>query len=257
MLENRLISFFGRLNFSHKDRYIISGSLRRDGSTRFGPLNSWGLYPAGALAWRIIEEDFMAPLQNAFSDLKLRVGFGVNGSQEIGDYKYLPTYTPSTSTAKYQLGDRFVTTIRPDGYEAGLQWESTRSINVGLDFGILEGRVSGTFEYYQKDTQEILFERAVPAGSNLTNIVLSNVGEMRNSGVELLINTVAISTPELNWNVAVNASLNKNEIMALDGSDDLNFKGYETGGISGGVGNFIQILRVGHPAYSFYVYKQR
>jgi iron complex outermembrane receptor protein len=257
VLENRLISFFGRVNFSYNDRYILTASLRRDGSTRFSPENRWGLFPSAAFAWRVIDENFFAGLQNVFSDLKFRVGYGVNGNQEIGDYLYIPTYSPSTSTAQYQFGNRFVTTLRPNGYDSNLKWEETASFNIGIDYGILKGRVTGSLEYYQKNTTDLLFERTVASGSNLTNIILSNIGEVKNTGVELTINTVAISNADLNWDVSLNAAYNDNEIIALDGSDDPQFKGYEVGGISGGVGNNIQILRVGYPAYSFYVYKQK
>lgn len=257
VLENRLISFFGRINFTLNEKYILTASLRRDGSTRFSEQNRWGLFPSAALAWRVIDEDFAAGLQNTFSDLKLRVGYGVNGNQEIGDYLYIPSYTPSTSTAQYQFGGRHVTTLRPNGYDSNLKWEETSSFNAGLDYGILKGRVSGSLEFYQKNTKDLLFERTVPSGSNLTNLLLSNVGEVKNTGIELTVNTVAISKPDLQWNISVNGAYNKNEIIALDGSDDPNFKGYEVGGISGGVGNYIQILKVGQPAYAFYVYKQK
>jgi TonB-linked SusC/RagA family outer membrane protein len=257
VLENRLISFFGRVNFTHNERYILTASIRRDGSTRFSPENRWGVFPSAALAWRVIDEGFMSGLQNVFSDLKFRIGYGINGNQEIGDYLYIPSYSPSTSTAQYQFGSGYVTTLRPNGYDSNLKWEETASFNVGLDYGILKGRLYGALEFYQKNTKDLLFERTVPSGSNLTNIILSNIGEIKNTGVELTVNAVAVSNPELTWNVSVNAAYNKNEIVALDGSDAPNFKGYETGGISGGVGNNVQILKVGQPAYSFYLYKQK
>lgn len=257
VLENRLISFFGRLNFSHRDKYILTASFRRDGSTRFGPENRWGTFPSAAFAWRVIDESLFAPLQGTFSDLKLRVGYGINGNQEIGDYLFIPSYTPSTQTAQYQLGNRFITTIRPDGYDSNLKWEETVSLNIGVDYGILNGRITGSVEFYQKNTKDLLFERTVPAGSNLTNIILTNIGEVKNTGIELTVNTVAISKSDLTWNVSANVAFNKNKVVALDGSDNPDFKGYETGDIGGGVGNKIQILRVGQPAYSFYVYKQK
>jgi iron complex outermembrane receptor protein len=257
-LENRLISFFGRANLAFKDKYLLTASLRRDGSTRFGPENRWGTFASAAAAWRLIDEEFMAGAQNVFSDLKLRVGFGVNGQQDgIGDFGYLATYSPSTLTAQYQIGNEFITTIRPNGYDRNLKWEETTSYNIGLDFGILDNRVTGSVDYYIKNTKDLLFERAVPAGSNLTNIILSNVGEIKNQGIELTVNAVAVDKGALRWDLALNAAFNKNEIIALDGDDDPSFKGYETGGISGGVGNNIQILKVGQPAYAFYVYKQR
>ena len=257
VLENRLISFFGRVNYSYKDKYLLTASLRRDGSTRFGPANRWGTFQSAAFAWRVIDESFMEGLTDIFTDLKLKVGYGVNGNQEIPDYNYLATYSPSTLTAQYQLGNTFITTVRPNGYDANLKWEETTSYNVGLEYGFLNGRLTGSLDFYRKDTKDLLFERAVPSGSNLTNIILSNIGEIKNTGVELTIDAVAVSKTDLSWNISFNTSYNKNEIVALDGSDDPKFKGYETGGISGGVGNNIQILKVGQPAYSFFVYKQK
>jgi TonB-dependent starch-binding outer membrane protein SusC len=257
VLENRLISFFGRVNYSYKDKYLLTASLRRDGSTRFGPANRWGTFQSAAFAWRVIDESFMESLTDIFTDLKLKVGYGVNGNQEIPDYNYLATYSPSTLTAQYQLGNTFITTVRPNGYDANLKWEETTSYNIGLEYGFLNGRLTGSLDFYRKDTKDLLFERAVPSGSNLTNIILSNIGEIKNTGVELTIDAVAVSKNDLTWNISFNTSYNKNEIVALDGSDEPNFKGYETGGISGGVGNNIQILKVGQPAYSFFVYKQK
>lgn len=257
VLENRLISFFGRVNYSYKDKYLLTASLRRDGSTRFGQANRWGTFQSAAFAWRVIDESFMEGLTDIFTDLKLKVGYGVNGNQEIPDYNYLATYSPSTLTAQYQLGNTFITTVRPNGYDANLKWEETTSYNIGLEYGFLNGRLTGSLDFYRKDTKDLLFERAVPSGSNLTNIILSNIGEIKNTGVELTIDAVAVSKNDLTWNISFNTSYNKNEIVALDGSDDPKFKGYETGGISGGVGNNIQILKVGQPAYSFFVYKQK
>lgn len=257
VLENRLISFFGRVNYSLKDRYLITATLRRDGSTRFAPSNRWGMFPSAAIAWRIMDENFGSALRTVFSDLKIRAGYGVNGNQEIGDFRYLPTYTPGTSTAQYQFGNSFISTLRPNGYDSNLKWEETTSYNIGIDYGILAGKISGSLEFYQKDTKDLLFERAVPPGSNLTNIVLSNIGEIRNTGVELTVNANALEKKDLSWNLSFNVSANRNRILALDGSDDPEFKGYETGLISGGVGNNVQILKVGKQVNSFYVYKHR
>jgi TonB-dependent starch-binding outer membrane protein SusC len=255
---NRLISFFGRVNFSHKDKYLLTATVRRDGSTRFGPLSRWGVFPSAALGWRVINENFMAGLGDVFSDLKLRVGYGITGNQDgIPNYSYIPSYSPSNQTAQYQFGNTFYGTVRPSGYDQSLQWEETASLNIGIDFGVLNNRLTGSVEFYQKNTSELLFKRAVPPGSNLTNQIISNIGKMKNSGVELTLDAVVIDKGDLRWNVSFNTSFNNNEIVALDGSDDPSFKGYPTGDISGGVGNKIQILKVGQPAYAFYAYKQK
>lgn len=255
--ENRLISFFGRINFSFRDKYIITASLRRDGSSRFGPLSRWGTFPSAAFAWRIYDESFMEGLHSVFSDLKFRVGYGITGNQEIGNYRYLPTFTPSDLEAQYQLGNNFYNTIRPDGYDPSIKWEETSSLNIGLDYGILNGRINGSLEFYQKTTNDLLFEVSVPAGSNLTNIVLSNIGKLKNTGVELVVDAVAIDNTNLQWNVGFNVSTNRNEILALDGNDDPGFQGYPVGGIAGGVGNNIQILKVGYPVNAFWVYRHK
>lgn len=249
--EYRLISFFGRANVTWKDRYVLTLTMRRDGSSRFGPQNKWGMFPSAALAWRVLEEDFAAPLQAIFTNLKLRVGYGVTGQQEgIGNYGYLPTYTQSNLLGQIQFGNDYFATTRPNGYDDYLKWEETASLNVGIDFGVLNGRLSGSIEYYNKKTSDLLAEVTVPAGSNLTNRITTNVGGMRNAGVELTLDAVAISKKDLNWNVGFNVSYNHNKVLSVPGD-------YAVGGISGGVGNNIQIIRNGEVFRSFYVYKQK
>lgn len=255
--ENRLISFFGRLNYTFNDKYLLTASLRRDGSARFASENRWGWFPSVALGWRLIEEDFMSGLTNIFSDLKLRAGYGVTGSQEIGNYKYLATYTSSKNNAQYQFGDRFITTLRPNGYDNQIKWEETSSYNLGLDFEVLEGRYSGSLEFYVKDTKDLLFEVSVPAGTNLTNRVISNIGAMQNKGVELSLGGYVIDKADFKWNAGVNVAYNSNTIKGLDLVNDPAFEGYLVGDISGGVGNKIQILRLNETINSFYVYKHK
>lgn len=252
VVENRLISFFGRANYSFKDKYLLTASLRRDGSTRFGLSNRWGLFPSAAFAWRILEEDFASGLENIFSDLKLRISYGVTGNQEIGDFLFLPRYTTSTATARAQFGNSFVTTARPDGYDAGLKWEETVSYNIGLDFGFSNGRINGSLEYYNKRTDDLLFTVNVPAGTNLTDRVLTNIGELENTGVELTLNAAVIDTRKLSWNIAFNAAYNNNEILAID---QVGTGGILTGGIAGGVGNNVQVLEVGQPVNSFFLFE--
>lgn len=251
--ESRLISFFGRVNYSLKDKYLFTFNARRDGSSRFS-YKEWGFFPSAAFAWRAIDEDFMSNLRTTFSDLKLRVGYGVVGNQEFGNYRAISTFRPSDPFSEYQFGDEFVPTLRPNGYKP-LKWEETASINVGVDFGLLDGRLTGTLDVYQKNTTDLLFEVAVPAGANLTNRVIDNIGEIRNRGIELGLDGIVIDKSDLRWNLGFNISTNKNEIRALDGDDDPSFKGYEYGGIAGGVGSSIQILRVGQSINTFRVYR--
>jgi len=256
--ENTLIAFFGRANYSYDDKYLLTASIRRDGSSKFGPNNQWGIFPSVAVGWRIINEDFMSSLESVFSDLKIRASYGVNGNQEIPNYLYLPTYTPGQSTAQYSFGNRNINTLRPNSYDENLKWEETTSYNFGLDFGVLQGRLYGSLEYYIKDTDDLLFEVAVPAGTNLSNRVTTNIGGMRNSGIELSLNAVIKDDTDLRWSIGANLARNVNEITSLDGVDDPNFEGYEFGpGLSGAVGNRIQLLKVGESINSFYVFEHK
>lgn len=254
VVENRLISFFGRANYSLMDKYLLTVTLRRDGSTRFGEANRWGWFPSAAFAWRILSEDFASGLSEIFSDLKLRLGYGITGNQAIPDFGYLPTYSLSDFRARYQFGNEFVTTARPNGYDSNLKWEETSSYNIGLDFGFMNGRISGAIEYYYKLTNDLLFTVNVPAGTNLTDRVLTNIGEVENRGIELTLNAGIIAAKDFNWDISLNAARNSNEILKID---RVSKQGILTGGISGGVGNFIQILQVGSSVNSFYVFKHK
>jgi iron complex outermembrane receptor protein len=254
VVENRLISFFGRLNYNIDERYLLTASLRRDGSSRFGEQNRWGLFPSAALAWRILEEDFAASLGNTFSDLKLRIGYGVTGNQEIGDYQYLPVYQFSDQQTLYPFGNDFVATVRPNAYDAGLKWEETTSLNVGLDFGFFNNRLSGILEVYQKTTDDLLFTVNVPAGTNLSDRVLTNIGSLENQGVELTLTGVLVDQDDFGLDLTGNVSFNRSEITQLDGSGSADI---QTGGIAGGVGNTVQLLRVGEAPFSFYLYEQQ
>lgn len=256
-VENRLISFFGRLNYSFKDKYLLTVNLRRDGSTRFGPENKWGWFPSAALGWRIINENFMQGLKTVANDLKLRVGYGITGNQGIPDFRYISIYQSSDQYTQYQLGDNFISTVRPSGYDVNLKWEETASLNIGLDFALLNNRLSGSLELYEKNTKNLLFDRAVAAGANLTDIITTNVGKVRNRGVELSLEAQPVKKENLLWEIGFNVARNDNKIIALDGNDDPKFPGYPTGNISGGTGNTIQMLKVGQPVNAFYVYKHR
>lgn len=254
IVNNRLISFFGRANYSINDKYLFTATVRRDGSTRFGEANRWGWFPSAAFAWRILEEDFAQGLAGIFSDLKLRLGWGITGNQEIGDFRYLSTYSLSDFRARYQFGDVFVTTARPNGYDANLKWEETASYNIGLDFGFGNGKFSGAIEYYLKETSDLLFTVNVPAGTNLTDRVLTNIGKVRNQGIELTLNATVLNTRDVNWNLGFNAAFNNNEVVAIDGISE---QGVLVGGISGGVGNNVQILQVGSPVNSFFLFQHK
>jgi TonB-dependent starch-binding outer membrane protein SusC len=255
--ENRLISFFGRVNYSLHEKYLLTVNLRRDGSARFGESNRWGFFPSAAFAWRLYDEAFFSGITDFFSDLKLRIAYGVNGNQEIGNYQYVPTFSPTNGFAEYPFGDTYVSPIRPTAVDRNIKWEETTSVNAGIDFGLVRGRLNGSIDFYDKRTNDLLFVVNVPAGTVPGDRLLTNIGKVRNTGVELTLDAVAIDKRDLRWNIGFNISTNKNRILALDGSDDPAFQGYETGGITGGTGNQIQILKVGHPINAFRVYRHK
>ncbi len=256
--ENYLVSFFGRANYAYKDKYLITATLRNDGSSRFHKDNRWGLYPSTALGWRIIEEPFMEQV-SAVSNLKLRLGYGITGQQELnsGDYPYMGIYQLSDSRTQYQLGNQFYTLIRPNGYDQSLEWEKTTTYNIGLDFGFFNNRLTGAIDVYKRDTKDLLNTIPVPAGTNFTDRLLTNVGDLENNGIEFSVNAIPISRPDFSWELSFNLTHNKNKVTRLTNYDDASYRGVETGGISGvGVGNTIQIHAVGHPLNTFYVYEQ-
>ncbi len=254
--QNTIISFFGRLNYTLKEKYLLTATLRQDGSSRFSPDTRWGLFPSVALAWKVKEEGFLKDV-SFLSDLKFRVGYGVTGQQDIGkDYSYLTRYTRSELTAQYQLGNAYYQTLRPEGYDANIKWETTTTYNAALDFGFANSRIIGSIDVYQRNTKDLLAEIAVPAGSNLTNRIITNVGSLENRGIEGTITLVPVKTTNLTWNVNFNATYNQNKITSLTKVEDPKNTGISVGGIAGGVGNNIQNHAVGFARSSFYVYQQ-
>ena len=164
--QNTLVSFFGRANYRLMDRYLLTFTLRQDGSSRFNEDKRWGLFPSAAFAWKISEEGFMKG-SGVFSDLKLRLGYGITGQQDIGlDFPYLAAFTPGQSTAAYQFGSSFVLPLRPDGYDSNIKWETTATTNLGLDFGFADNRISGSLDFFQKKTKDLLSVVPVAQGSN-------------------------------------------------------------------------------------------
>ncbi|MCK9411470.1 MAG: TonB-dependent receptor [Prolixibacteraceae bacterium] len=254
--ENYLVSFFGRLNYTLLDRYLLTVTIRDDGSSRFAEANRWGLFPAAALAWKIKDESFLKNV-NAISDLKLRLGWGITGQQDIGnDFPYLPVYRESTATAQYQFGNTFYKTMRPNPYDANIKWEQTTTYNVGLDFGFMKNRITGSIDAYKRETKDLLNFIPIAAGSNFSNFLTTNVGNLENKGIEFSISGQIIQSKNLNWSVGFNAAYNENKITKLTKTDDPNYPGVDVGLIGGGVGNFIQNQRVGFPANSFFVFQQ-
>ena len=255
--ESFLVSFFGRLNYTLLNRYLLTVTVRNDGSSRFGPDNRWGLFPSVAMAWKVNEESFLKEVE-AISDLKLRVGYGITGQQNLGngDYPYMARYMHSKAGANYFFGNDEYSLLAPLPYDQNLKWEETTTYNVGIDYGFLNGRITGTLDYYQRETKDLLNTVTVSAGTNFSNQLLTNVGTLENKGFEFSINAHAISTKDWNWNVGLNLSYNKNKITKMTLNDDPNYAGVLHGGVSGGTGYNILIHAVNQPYNSFYVFEQ-
>lgn len=254
--QNRLFSLYSRLIYTYDNKYTLTGTVRSDASSRLNPKDRVGVFPSGAFAWRISQENFLKS-STIVSDLKLRVGYGITGQQEgISNYSYLGNYSLSTPTAQYQLGTDFYNLYRPAGYNPNLKWESTATSNIGLDFGFAKNRINGTVDVYYKKTSDLLSNVTQPAGTNFINEFTTNVGNMENKGIEFMINTVVIDQKDFRLNFGFNATFNKNTITNLTLAADPNFIGNKLGGISGGTGNTIQINSVGFNRASFYVYQQ-
>lgn len=255
--KNALLSFYARGIASFKEKYVLTATIRRDGSSRFSPETRWGMFPSISAAWILSEEGFAKKFKK-MNHLKLRAGFGITGQQDIGaDYPYIPNYQQGTLTAQYYFGGTYYTVLRPDGYDASIKWEETRSYNVGLDFGFLKDRVSGTVDLYYKKTDDLLAVVPVMAGTNFTNQILTNVGSMENKGIEVAVKGAAMSKKFFKWDVGVNATFNVNNVLNLSKVADTTSPGIPVGGISGGIGNNVQIHSVGFPTFSYYVFEQQ
>jgi iron complex outermembrane receptor protein len=254
--ENTLISFFGRINYTLKERYLLTATLRNDASSRFSPDTRNGLFPSVAAAWRLSEESFLKGSEK-LSNLKLRLGWGVTGQQDIfNDYPYIANYSQGTGTAAYQFGDVFYTVLRPDGYDANIKWEETTSWNAGLDFGFNNNRFYGSLDFYKKITEDLLATVPVPAGTNFTNQILTNVGSLENTGIELMLGYLAIEKDNVSLEIGGNATWNVTEITNLSLVEDPDNPGVLVGGVAGGVGNTIQIHTVGFAPFTFYAFEQ-
>ena len=243
--ENYLISFFGRLNYNFMDRYLLTATLRRDGSSRFSENNRWGLFPSAALAWTISNEPFMKATENVLSKLKLRLGYGVTGQQEIEDYQYITSYSFSTNPNTTYLG---TTLLKPNGYSPDLKWEQTTTYNVAIDFGFLNNRINGSIEYYQKHTKDLLNTISAAAGTNFINLITANVGKMKNKGVEANVNAIAIQSKDFTWEVGYNITWNDSKITKLTTTFNPDYQGIDAG--------TNQKHQVGEMPGTFYLYQQ-
>ena len=252
--ENYLVSFFGRANWSLMDgRYMVTATVRNDGSSRFK--EHWATFPSFAFAWRINEENLFKQI-DWLSDLKLRLSWGMTGQQEgIGDYNYFAIYEMNTGNeSTYPIAGNG-SLARPKAYDPNLKWETTTSYNVGLDWGILKQRLTGSVDWYYRKTTDLLNSATVPAGANFRNQVMSNIGSMYNMGVETSLHWLAVNAKDFNWTMDYNFTYNYNKITNLNGGSDPNYF-VPTGGISAGTGGNIQAQHVGNAVNSFHVFQQ-
>jgi len=254
--ENALMSFYSRLNYTFLDNYLLTASMRADGSSRFSPDNRWGLFPSLALAWRMTDLSFVRAIPSV-SNLKLRAGWGITGQQDgIGDYAWIANYSYSDSASQYQFGNNFLPMLRPQGFDANLKWEESKSINVGIDFGLFKNRLNGTIDFYKKWTYDLLSVIPTQAGTNFTDNILTNVGNLENQGVEFNINWIALDQIKRNLEFGFNATWNQTKITKLSKVPD-GSQGILVGGISGpALAQTIQIHSVGFAPFTFYTYRQ-
>ncbi len=251
----RLISFFGRANYAFKERYMLTATLRHDGSSKFGANQKWGTFPSVSAAWGLSQEEFLKDV-SWLSDLKLRAGYGVTGNQDgLDPYKTLELYGRSGSY--YDSGNWFTAYNISQNANPNLKWEQTSSLNVGVDFSILKNRISGTIEWYKKNTSDMLYEYTVPTPPFLHNRIMANVGDMLNRGVEFSLSANVFNTNDFSWNTSINGAFNHNEVTKL--SDEL----YSTnriyvgdvGGIRGMSATSSTIIEEGYPVGQFYMLK--
>ena len=250
-----LISFFGRVNYAFDDKYLLTATLRADGTSRFQN-HKWGLFPSVALGWNILKESFI-PETDRLSTLKLRLSWGETGQQEVGGYydTFAQFLTTQLGSYYFTNGGSYTNPIAALGYSADLRWETTTTYNIGMDFGFWRDRLTAAVDVYKRDTRDILNYIPVPALSNLTNYLNTNIGSMTNQGVEVDLNAILVETRDASWSVGFNAAYNQNKITKLTVSDE-DATGVETGGISGGTGNNVQMFQVGYPMRTFNLYKQ-
>ncbi len=253
---NQIVSFFGRLNYIFDDTYLLTLTLRGDGTSRFSKDNRWGIFPAVALGWKINNMKFMEPAQGWLNDFKLRLGWGQTGQQELDGefFPYIPKYLLSYQSGFHYLDPtgtgNWINPLYPQAYNPDLKWETTTTWNVGIDMGFLNNRITLAADWYLRDTSDLL--SYVPTGaSNTANMMWNNIGKMRNIGVEVTVGAKPVITDNFTWNTSVNVAWNKNKITELQG-------GTSTVALStGGTGSYdVAWHIVGQPAYTFLVYEQ-
>lgn len=253
--RHSLISYYGRLNYTLMKRYLLTATVRRDGSSRFAKDNRWGTFPSVALAWRVSQENFFEPLRGIVNDFKLRASYGVTGQQDgIGNYGYIPVYTAGLDGAQYQFGGKPVYTYRPEAYNPDLKWETTKSWNYGFDLSLLNNRFTFSADYYTRKTENLLATVPVPAGTNFDKAMLENVGNVDSKGLELAVTAHVVDTKDWSWNVTANAAWQRVRIKNLTLTQGAPSPDTEVGPW---IDSYqMQVFSTDYAPYSFYLYKQ-
>ena len=253
--RHTLMSWYGRVNLSYDSRYMITATIRQDGTSRFSPQTRWGTFPSVALAWNLSEEPFLKDV-DAVTNLKIRASYGVTGQQDgIGNYNYLPAYYTGTDSNQYIGQDgNYIATYKPSSYVGDLKWETTRSWNAGFDFGFLDDRITGSFDWYTRKTNDLLATVPTPAGTNFSRMIMTNVGNMNSSGIEASLNLVPVRTGDWTWEIGANVTWQNVKITNLTLIDN----GEVTETLVGPLidGKYVQVMTEGQAPYSFFVYKQ-
>lgn len=252
--RHNLQSYYGRLNYTLMERYLLTATFRRDGSSRFAEDNRWGTFPSVALAWRVSHEDFWKALSPVMNDFKLRASYGVTGQQDgIANYFYMPSYTISQPGAYYPVGGEPVYTYRPEAYNDNLKWETTKSWNFGIDFGFLDNRFTGTVDYYTRKTEDLLATVPVPAGTNFAREMLMNVGNVSSKGVEIALNANLVSTNDWSWTATANAAWQRVRITNLTLNPDSPSPDTPVGWMES---TPVMVFSTDYAPYSYFLYKQ-
>lgn len=256
----RMISFYGRINYSFNSKYLLQATIRRDGSSAFGKNNRWGTFPSASLAWRMSEEKFIKDL-NVFDDLKFRVGYGVSGnSLGFGAYSAIQTYSTSgwfNYTNANGTQNSYHTLAAASNANPDLKWERTAMLNIGLDFSFFGGRLGGTIEYYDKRTSDLIYTYEVSTNRYPFGTMPANVGDISNKGIEFTINATPIQTKNFSWQTSLNLSHNKNNVESISNSeysvDYIRAADPEIAGYSSNAD--VQRIMEGHPIGTFYTYE--
>ena len=256
--ENFLVSFYGRINYSIDSRYVFTFTARGDGSSKFAKDHRWGFFPSGAFAWNIAQEPFAKGISE-ISTLKLRFSVGMTGQQDgIGDYVHLARYNMSNNPSyQYNMGvNGFMNMLTPQAYDPMIRWETTTTYNLGLDYGFFHDRLSGSIDAYVAQTKDLLNSVQIPMGSNFGNSLMTNIGSIRNMGLEISVAGVPLHRGDWSMHVGMNATFQNSKFTKLNVTEDDNYY-VETGTISKGTGGYLCRQMVGYAPYTYYTYKQK